>query len=356
MANLDSSGPSAITLEQLIALNDEIAALVRAGVPLESGLGHLGADLPGRLGRITSTLAERMQRGESLPEILRRDTRSFPPVYRAVVEAGIRTGRLAAALESVAGSARRLAETRRLVLSAMLYPLLVFLVAWCLFLVLVAQIAPRMAVSHAAFSSPAAVPMRLLADWGQSVVYWGPAVPAIVVALAALGWFWSGRGALVESAKADLLFGWLPWVGTMLRSLRIAAFAELLAMLVDNDVPLSEGLALAAQATGDRRTCRAMARMTEVVRQGRTLDQYRAGKRDFPPLLVWLMVIGQQRSGLVPALRHAAEIYHRRAHRQAEAARVFLPVLLTAAIGGSVTLAYALVVFLPWVALLRALS
>ena len=56
-----SHGPTlskpVITLDQLIALNDEIAALVRAGVPLDRGLRSLGEDLPGRLGRFARQLS-----------------------------------------------------------------------------------------------------------------------------------------------------------------------------------------------------------------------------------------------------------------------------------------------------------
>ena len=52
---------SAITLEELTALNDEIAALVRVGVPLEDGLSRLGEDLPGRLGQLASRLADQLQ-------------------------------------------------------------------------------------------------------------------------------------------------------------------------------------------------------------------------------------------------------------------------------------------------------
>ena len=48
------SSKPVITLDQLVALNDEIAALVRAGVPLDRGLRSLGEDLPGRLGRFAS--------------------------------------------------------------------------------------------------------------------------------------------------------------------------------------------------------------------------------------------------------------------------------------------------------------
>ena len=49
--------PGPITLDQLLALNEEIAALVRAGVPLDRGLLEAGRDVRGRLGRIAGVLA-----------------------------------------------------------------------------------------------------------------------------------------------------------------------------------------------------------------------------------------------------------------------------------------------------------
>ncbi|UCH70240.1 MAG: type II secretion system F family protein, partial [Candidatus Bathyarchaeota archaeon] len=73
MAHSEPSRAAAITLEQLIALNDEIAALVRTGIPLEQALGQLGEDMPGRLGKLTQRLAERMQRGESLSQVLEEE-------------------------------------------------------------------------------------------------------------------------------------------------------------------------------------------------------------------------------------------------------------------------------------------
>ena len=96
-----------ITLEQLAALNDEMAALVRSGVPLEQGLGALGGELPGQPGKLAQLLASRMDAGESLSRILADEDQRFPPVWRAVVEAGIRSGHLAAALEALSSTARR---------------------------------------------------------------------------------------------------------------------------------------------------------------------------------------------------------------------------------------------------------
>ena len=104
------SGP--ITLDQLLALNEEIAALVRAGVPLDRGLLEAGRDVRGRLGRIAGVLGRRLNRGEGLAEALEAERRAIPPLYRAVVEAGARAGRLPAALEGMARYIRGVSDAR----------------------------------------------------------------------------------------------------------------------------------------------------------------------------------------------------------------------------------------------------
>ncbi len=80
--------PGPITLDQLLALNEEIAALVRAGIPLDRGLLEAGRDVRGRLGRIAGVLGRRLNRGEDLVSALEAEKGSIPPLYRAVVEAG----------------------------------------------------------------------------------------------------------------------------------------------------------------------------------------------------------------------------------------------------------------------------
>src|SRR5271155_2418897 len=94
--------PVSITIDQLLALNAEMAALVRAGVPLERGLVVTGRDLKGRRGAITTALARRLNRGESLSDALAGERESIPPLYCAVVEAGARSGQLSIALEGLA--------------------------------------------------------------------------------------------------------------------------------------------------------------------------------------------------------------------------------------------------------------
>jgi type II secretory pathway component PulF len=78
--DLGVGGAGRISIDELAALNDEIGALVRAGVPLDRGLLGAGGELPGRLRRITSALGQRLSRGESLPEALEAEKQAIPPL------------------------------------------------------------------------------------------------------------------------------------------------------------------------------------------------------------------------------------------------------------------------------------
>ena len=64
-----------ITIDELAALNDEITALVRAGVPLDRGLLQASGELPGGLKRVTQAIGERLKRGESLSQALEAESR-----------------------------------------------------------------------------------------------------------------------------------------------------------------------------------------------------------------------------------------------------------------------------------------
>jgi general secretion pathway protein F len=353
-----SHGPtsSSITLEELAALNAEILALVRAGVPLDRGLGDIGGDLPGRLGKLATAVGQRMESGQSLSEVVADESLPFPPVYRALVCAGLKAGRLPAALESVARSTNRLVGARRLVVSGLVYPLIVFLVAWSLFVFLVVRVAPVLASTFQALELSVGKVFTLLTAWGASVKYWGPVVPVVVLILAAIWWVRSSRASLVQPGFSGPLIGWLPWMGSMLRSSRAATFSEILALLVEHQVPLHEGIVLAAEAVGEPRMTRTARQIAAGLERGEMPPQGHTSEGGFPPLLEWLMRSSSHRSLLLPSLQHAADIYRRRATRYAETARVYLPILLTAVIGGTITLSYALLLFVPWVEFLHALS
>ncbi len=345
-----------MTFDDLIALNDEIAALVRLGVPLDLGLAQLAKDMPGRSGKLAAMLAQRMERGETLAEVFADESAGFPPVYRAVVQAGWRSGRLPLALESLAGSARRLAEARRMVAASIIYPLIVFLVAWGAFVLFTVKMAGSILAMFEDFHVPGQTLMATLVRWGESAAYWGPAVPLVVVVLVGAWWHCSARAALVEPRAAGWFLGWLPWTGRMLRQSRVASFADVLALLVESRVPLPEGIVLAAETVGGARLVASARQIAEALKRGEPLASTQLKDTGLPPLAAWLLVAGERRGALLPALRHTAETYRQRARYLAEKARVFVPIVLTLVIGGGAVAVYAALVFGSWFNILNTLA
>jgi general secretion pathway protein F len=337
-----------MTLDDLVALNEEIAALVRAGVPLESGLAQLGEDLPGRLGRFVARLAERTARGESLAQAITEDAGQLQPAYRAVVEAGVRAGRLPAALEAVAASARRLADTRRLITLAAIYPAIVILAAWFGLLFFTGAIAPTFAAMFLDFQVPGQWFFAAMAKAGYYGWCWGPILPAIMLVLI-LAW-WLGRAG---GRRGERLFAWIPGTERLARSWRTATFLDLLALLVESQTPLPEAMMLAAEASGDPRTVELARDVTAALASGQTAP---AGGSTFPPLVNWLLLAARRDGALLPAVRHAAAAYHRRARRQSDLLQVFVPIVLTIVVAGGVTALYALALFAPYVTMLRSMS
>ena len=81
--------------DELVALNEQIASMARAGLPLDQGLASLAKEMGrGRLRHVTDAIAEDLRQGKSLPEALESRRDQLPPYYSALATAGIRTSRL----------------------------------------------------------------------------------------------------------------------------------------------------------------------------------------------------------------------------------------------------------------------
>src|SRR5688572_789270 len=185
-----------VTLEQLAALSEEIAALARAGVPLDRGLRELAVDMPGRLGKIAADISRGLEAGRSLEQVLDELGAALPPAYRAVVAAGVRSGRLPAAMEGIVHTSRRIIQLRNSICLSLVYPFIVLLLAWILGSYLLIQVGPLLAGMLVEFD--AAPPWVINTfDWIAHNAYWiGPLLPLFFAAW--LAWAWHRSGRLAE--------------------------------------------------------------------------------------------------------------------------------------------------------------
>ncbi len=338
MSILATGTPRSVKLADLIALNEEIAALIRAGVPLEAGLARVGRDLPG-MGALASRLASRMQQGQSLAAALAAEGKVLPEIYVRVVEAGLRSGRLAVALEAMSQSARRLAEVRRMTGAALVYPLLVVLLAWHLF----CYFALKMSHAYEQMAEARTLPTDFVLMIRPWIPILAPTVPIVIGAVLAVWWIGTGR------ASSDNRLAWLPRRRQLLAHARAATFAETLALLIDQRVPLPDALRLAARTSNTPELETSSSELAAALEAGQNLAERAELLDRLPPLVRWLLLSSPSPETLAEGLHGAARSYQRQAARLAERMSLTLPLLLTAVLGGSAAVAYASVVYLPWV-------
>jgi general secretion pathway protein F len=336
-----------VSLPDLVALNDEMAALVRAGTPLEQGLVEFGAEMPGRLGDIATRLGQRLQAGEGLAQILADKSIPLPPVWTAMVIAGIRSGRLGNVLESLASTGRRVAETRRIVVTSLIYPTAVMIVAYLVFTFLVVYLAPILFGAYFDLTGRTEPIVRSLA-WLSDHPAW-LVLPPVVLGLALLlEWTWTRRGfAAGDGPISGLIAKCWPAIGGSRRDARLATFTEILSLLVRERTPLSEALVLAGDTCGDKHLRSTAIALAQRFDQGQSPSADELRGLGFPPLLGFMLVSGANRTELGDALASTAHHYRERSTSVAAQTALVLPIVLSSVVGGAVTLVVGLAMLLP---------
>lgn len=356
-----STSTNSVSLDELSALCDQMVSLSRAGVPLDQGLIRLARDLPGRLASQAKRVGEQLKSGKSLADVVAEDDGPFPAIYRHVVEAGIRSGRLTVALQGFARLARQLSELRQLVLSALVYPILLLVLLVVICLTVVRRLGPTLAQSFADLR-----PYSARGDWTSQFIdqyaYWCQwfwLLPVLVFGLAAF-WFVAARRARSTGRGANWMH-WIPGAGRLLRYSRLQAFTEVLSLLIQQQVPLDQSLRLAGSVSGAPDIDADACRLADQIARGESLAQNTdepKGTNDtgIPPLVRWSLLHAQQTGKLETALDRATETYRRRASLAAEWLRKTLPIIFTLSLGGIVSLFYAAMVLVPWFTVMHSLS
>jgi general secretion pathway protein F len=345
---------ASLTLDQLAALSEEIAALSRAGVPLDSGLRALAHDMRGRVGQVAKRLGGNLEKGQSLDSAVAQELgESLPPAYRTVIAAGHRAGRLPAALEEVAGTARRLAELRRTVGLSLVYPLVVLAVFWGLFLFVIAKILPVMLTILIDFDVPAQPLLPLVDRLRETKGIWGSLMPVVVGLCFAWLWYRSGRVADGIDVPRWFSFGAVGTLYRMRRAARLASLAELLSLLIRNQVPLHESVELASAALGSQSLAAGGQALAEQMRRGERIER---SPRGFPPTIAWMLSSHWAGSELAPALARTAQVYRYEFNRRGRWLALYVPLVLTGVAGGLAVIVYALVTLGPWIAIMHRLT
>jgi general secretion pathway protein F len=342
-----------LSLDQLAALSDEIAALARAGVPLDRGLTELGRDIPGRLGKVAKAMGERLAEGQVIEQVVADLGATLPPAYRSVLIAGVRAGRLPVALQGISQTARRISQLRSMIYLSLLYPLMVLIVTWTMGVFVLVTLGPVFAKIIVDFDVAGPWVIDMYNAAGRHARWVGPLLPLAFALWMAWAWLRAGQVARGTELHPLLSFGAVGTMARLQRASRLATLSDLLALLVGNSVPLAEAVEMASAAVGSKTIMAGGKQLAHQLGRGEAIRGVPTG---FPPLLAWTIAGARSQPQLVRSLRRAADVYREEAARRSQWLMAYVPLVATIGICGGLVFVYAALTLGPWLALMYRIS
>ncbi|MGB2823733.1 MAG: type II secretion system F family protein [Phycisphaerae bacterium] len=343
---------TAIGRSEFLLFNQQLAAIARAGIPLERSLRELATDAASpRMRRLIETIAAELESGTPLPEAFEKHHRHFPPLYGRIIEAGVRSGRLGEMLTSLNRHSETAAQTRRILFEATCYPAVVLALAAVIFTGILVFVVPPLGriFDEMGRDLPEATASLMTLARNVDRIWMG--ISAVIAALLLSG-FILGRFPGGRRVKETVAFS-LPLLGRLYRDTVLSRLADAMAALVSAGCDMPSCLRLAAGSTGCESVvaeCEALARHVE---QGQPLLAGATYCRILPSLFLYSVDLGAHRGELADNLYGLSRMYGEQARvcqgRLQVSLLPMLIVLLGVFVGGVV-----LALFLPIIHMLRA--
>jgi type IV pilus assembly protein PilC len=333
-----------ISAASLILFNQELLALLRAGIPLLQSLellvGH-GKDplLRNSLDRVVELLKEGMSFSEALEQV-----GTFPPVYRANVVAGERSGTLPEVIGRWLSFQAFAQNSRRRIVEAMVYPMFLVVVMIIALAVIFNVVLPRFSeiYSGSGIEMPAAT--ALLLDMGEFVrktIYFQAA--GLVVLGFFLRWMFTTEAGKRIWEQFILI---IPRMGTLYRMYHSSIFTRTLGVLLAGGMPVLQALEVIQRTTPSERMRLRLLNVTELVRAGSSLHLALDQSKLLDPLAVEMTRVGEQSSALPDMLNHVADFFDQEVEKATTAVTTLIGPILILAMGVMV-LGLLLAVYVP---------
>jgi general secretion pathway protein F len=290
----------------LVALTQQLATLVEAGLPLDRALAIQAELAPTpRLRAIMADVLRGVQGGASLADALgKHHPRPFSRLYINMVRAGEKGGVLEITLRRLAGFLDESQEFRDALVSALIYPVLLTGVGTAAVVFLMTFVIPRFAAIFKDLGATIPLPTLILLEASGFIQHsWW--LLALLVTAGVLGSrmvLATPRGRL----GADRLLLRLPLAGTVIVQTEVARFTRILGTLLKSGVAMIPALTVVKDMLGNQVLAGAVEGLGDGVRRGAGLARSMAEARTFPPLAVHLVRVGEETGRLEETLLQVA--------------------------------------------------
>jgi type IV pilus assembly protein PilC len=297
-----------ISTQEFLVFNQELATLLRAGMPLVQSLDLLRSRVTSpTFRRVLDDVHEKVRAGMALSDAFATHGDQFPRVYTASLLAGERSGNLDAVLRRYVEYTKIIATVKRKTVSALVYPAILISLALVLVAIIVLKVVPAFADFYGSFGADLPLITKVIlrvSDFvrTQFIVIIAGIVGAVVVALA-----WVRQPG--QKARFDHLILGLPGLGPVARKFATSQMARTLATLLGGGLPLVNALDISAKSIGNQFMAHQLEIVGGRVREGASLSSALEARGVFPDVAVKMAEVGESTGALQDMLNTVADFY-----------------------------------------------
>ncbi|MBF0302816.1 MAG: type II secretion system inner membrane protein GspF [Desulfamplus sp.] len=338
---------SKISKSETAIVTRQLATLLSAGFPLVTAVSTLVMQTESKaFQRVLSKIKESIEEGKSFSQALSQYPSVFSPVYINMVNAGESSGTLELVLERLADITEKQEETRKKIETSLAYPILMSITGIVVLVFLITYIVPGIIKIFTDLNQQLPAPTRLLISLSSFFESFWWIVILIPVIIAFM--IYAFRRTPTGLQMTDRFLLAIPKLGKMIKKNAVARFSRILASLLANGVPMLTALDISRNTTGNSVIKSRITVAAEIVKQGGDLGNALDGSKEFPPLAVQMIKVGEKSGKLELMLEKTAQLFEKETESSLIAMTALLEpiiILVMGAVVGFIVLSICLPIF-----------
>ena len=297
-----------VAVKEFLVFNQELAALITAGLPIISSLDILIERRKNPVFRqALADIRDQVKSGASLSDAFGSKGELFPKIYSSSLASGERSGEIASVIKRYIAYTKTVMALRKKVVSAMIYPMILVALSLGLILLLVTFILPSFQDFFA--DSGTELPLLTASILGVSKFITGNLfliVPSVVLAVTMLVVY---RRSEAGATEWDYRKTKIPIFGKIFSKYAISRYCRTLGTLTQGGIPLVTAQEIAARAVGNRVFERELLVVARKVREGQPLWESLEKTGLMTDMSVEMIKVGESTGSMEEMLTNVSSFY-----------------------------------------------
>ncbi len=308
LGGLSFGGGGKIKRHEFLVFNQELATLLKAGMPLVQSLDILRTRLTNPLFKLVlDDVHEKVRGGTALSDAFALHGELFPSVYTASLMAGERAGNLDSVLRRFVAYSKTVDMVRSRTISAMIYPVILIGLAVFLVGIIVVKVVPTFTEFYNSFEAELPLSTRIIVAVSDFV---RAQMLLILIALVGSGiGFFSWIRQPGHGVQFDRFLLKLPFLGSSFHKFSTSQVSRTMATLLSGGIPLVNAIEISARASGNRFIGHELDVVATKVREGQSFAGTLLERNTVPDVAIKMIEVGESTGALTEMLNSLADFY-----------------------------------------------